>query len=101
VLVVGEVRRGIERLKRRALQQAEVYEAWLDAVLGDYADRLIPVDAEVADEWGRMSVPEMVPIVDGLMAGTAKVRGMIFVTRNTVGVARTGVRLLNPFGAGR
>jgi predicted nucleic acid-binding protein len=101
VLVVGEVRRRIERLKRRDLQQAEVYEAWLDAVLGDYADRLIPVDAEVADEWGRMSVPETVPIVDGLMAATAKVRGMTFVTRNTVGVARTGVRLLNPFGAGR
>jgi predicted nucleic acid-binding protein len=101
VLVVGEVRRGIERLKRRDLQQSEVYEAWLDALLDDYVDRLIPVDAEVTDEWGRMSVPETASIVDGLMAATAKVRGMTFVTRNTVDVARTGVRLLNPFEAGR
>jgi predicted nucleic acid-binding protein len=48
-----------------------------------------------------MSVPDPVPMVDGLMAATAKVRGMTFVTRNTVDVTRTGVRLLNPFEAGR
>ena len=96
-LVVGEVRRGIERLVRRDQDQAGVYEAWLGTVLRDYADRVIPVDAEIADEWGRMSVPDPVPIVDGLMAATAKVRGMTFVTRNTADVERTGVVLLDPF----
>lgn len=101
VLVVGEVRRGIERLKRRDPSQAEVYEVWLTTVLSDYADRVLPVDAETANEWGRMSVPVPVPIVDGLMAATAKVRNMTFVTRNTRDVARTGVRLLNPFEADR
>ena len=97
VLVVGEIRRGIERLKRRDPDQAEIYEAWLGTVLHDYADRVLPVDAETADEWGRMSVPDPVPVVDGLMAATAKVRGMTFVTRNTADVERTGVRVLNPF----
>ena len=97
VLVVGEIRRGIERLVRRDPEQAGVYEAWLDTVLRDYAGRILPVDAEAAYEWGRMSVPDPVPIVDGLMAATAKVRGMTFVTRNTADVARTGARLLNPF----
>lgn len=100
VLVVGEIRRGIERLKRRDPDQAGVYEAWLDTVLRDYADRILPVDAEAADEWGRMSVPDPVPIVDGLMAATAKVRGMTFVTRNTGDVERTGVALLDPFSGG-
>jgi len=100
VLVVGEVRRGIERLKRRDPDQAEVYEAWLSTVLRDYADRILPVDAEAADEWGRMSVPDPVPIVDGLMAATAKARGMTFVTRNTADVERTGVALLDPFSGG-
>ena len=101
VLVIGEVRRGVERLKRRDPDGAETYEAWLGAVLHDYADRILPVDAEIAEEWGRMSVPDPVPIVDGLMAATAKVRGMTFVTRNTADVARTGARLLNPFGTDR
>ena len=97
VLVVGEIRRGIERLKQRDPAGAEVYEAWLGTVLSDYADRILPVNAEIADEWGRMSVPDPVPVVDGLMAATAKVRGMTFVTRNTADVERTGVRVLNPF----
>ena len=99
VLVVREIRRGIERLKRRDPEGAEVYEAWLGTVLHDYADRILPIDAEIAEEWGRMSVPDPVPVVDGLMAATAKVKGMTFVTRNTADVRRTGVELLNPFGS--
>jgi toxin FitB len=46
-----------------------------------------------------MNVPDPVSIVDGLMAATAKVRNMTFVTRNTADVARTSVRLLNSFDA--
>ena len=97
VLTLGEVRRGIGLLSRRDSVQAEVYEAWLVTVLRDYADRLLPVDAEAAEEWGCMNLPDPISIVDGLMAATAKVRNMTFVTRNTSDVARTGVRLLNPF----
>ncbi len=80
--------------------QAEAYQDWLGTVLRSYADRILPVDAEAAEEWGRMSVPDPVPIVDGLMAATAKVRGMTFVTRNTADVERTGVALLDPFTGG-
>ena len=98
-LVVGEIRRWVERLKRRDPHQAEIYEAWLGTVLRDYAERVLPVDAETADEWGRMSVPDPVPVVDGLMAATAKVRGMTFVTRNSADLQRTGVRVLNPFSS--
>ena len=92
VLTLGEVRRGIGRLERRD-------PAWLTTVLRDYADRIIPVDAQAAEEWGSMNVPGPVPVVDGLMAATAKVRNMTLVTRNTSDVVRTGARLLNPFDA--
>jgi predicted nucleic acid-binding protein len=97
VLTLGEVRRGIGLFSRRDPVQADVYEAWLVTVLRDYTDRVLPVDAEAAEECGRMNVPDPIPVVDGLMAATAKVRNMTFVTRNTSDVARTGVRLLNPF----
>ena len=97
VLTLGEVRRGIGLLEGRDPVQAQVYEAWLATVLRDYADRIMPVDAETAEEWGSMNVPGPVPVVDGLMAATAKVRNMTLVTRNTRDVARTGARLLNPF----
>jgi predicted nucleic acid-binding protein len=97
VLTLGDVRRGIDLLRRMDPVQADVYEAWIVTVLRDYADRVLPIDAEIAEEWGRMNVPNFISIVDGLMAATAKVRNMTFVTRNTADVARTGVRLLNPF----
>ncbi len=99
VLTLGEVRRGIVLLSRRDQTRAGVYEAWLVTVLHDYADRILPVDVEAAEEWGRMNVPDPISIVDCLMAATAKVRNMTFVTRNTTDVVRTGVRLLNPFDA--
>jgi predicted nucleic acid-binding protein len=97
VLVVGEIRQGIERLRRRAPEQAAVFQGWLATLQTDYADRLLPITMEIAEEWGRSCVPDPVPVVDGLMAATAKVRGLTFVTRNTTDVARTGVPLLNPF----
>ena len=97
VLTLGEVRRGIDLLGRRDSAQAEVYEAWLITVLRYYKHRVLPIDAEAAKEWGRMNVPDPISPVDGLMAATAKVRNMTFVTRNTSDVARTGVRLLDPF----
>lgn len=97
VLVVGEVHRGIERLRRRDSAQAAVYEAWLATLRHDYTDRLLAVDAAVAEVWGRLNVPDPLPTIDGLLAATALVHGLTLVTRNTADVARTGVLLLNPF----
>lgn len=100
VLVVGEIRQGIERLRRRDPKQATIYEIWLATLYHDYADRLIPITADIAEEWGLLNVPDRLPGIDGLMAATARVRGLTLVTRNTTDFARAGVRLLNPFAPG-
>ncbi|MHB8619499.1 MAG: PIN domain-containing protein [Chloroflexota bacterium] len=98
VLVVGEIRQGIARLRRRDPAQAGVYEQWLGTLRRDYSDRIIPITADIAEEWGSLNVvPDPVAAVDGLMAATAKLMGLTFVTRNTADVARTGASLLNPF----
>jgi len=97
VLVIGEIRQGIERLRHRDPAQAAVYETWLSTLLRDYTDRITPVTAEVAQQCGRLNVPDPLPVIDGLLAATAKVRGWTLVTRNTADLARAGVRLLNPF----
>ena len=97
VLVLGEIRSGIELLARRDPEQAAVRERWLLDLGDQFGDRIVPVTAEVADLWGRLSVPDRLPAVDGLLAATAIVHGWTLVTRNTADVARTGVRLLNPF----
>lgn len=97
VLVVGEIRQGVDRLARRDPVQAEVYETWLQQLYSDHHDRIIPLSPPIAEVWGRLNVPDPLPVVDGLMAATAKVRGLTFVTRDTAALARTGVRLLDPF----
>ena len=97
VLTVGEIRRGMEQLRRRDPAQAAIFEAWLASLRQHYADRLLPVTTEIAEEWGRLNVPDPLPTVDGLLAATARVRGLVLVTRNTADLARTDVRVLDPF----
>ncbi|MES2638853.1 MAG: type II toxin-antitoxin system VapC family toxin [Myxococcota bacterium] len=101
VLVLGELRRGVEALRRRDPVSADVLEVWLRAQASMHAGRVLPVDEAVADRWGRLNVPDLVPTVDGLLAATALVHGMTVVTRNTRDFAPTGVELLNPFSSAR
>ena len=88
---------GFVRRRRRVPRQATIFEACLASLRRDYADRILPVTAEIAEEWGRLNVPDPVAAIDGLLAATAHVHGLTLVTRNTADVARTGVALLNPF----
>ncbi|CAN5750060.1 type II toxin-antitoxin system VapC family toxin [soil metagenome] len=97
VLVIGEIRRGIELLQRTDRTQADTYEIWLRTLTSNYDGRILPITQRIASEWGRINVPDYAPIVDGLMATTAKVHNMTFVSRNIADVERSGVRLLNPF----
>jgi len=97
VLVVGEIRQGIARLARRDPAQSARLDEWLTRLLSSYADRILPITADIAQEWGRLNVPDPVAAIDGLLAATARVHGMTLVTRNTADVARTGVSLINPF----
>ena len=99
VLVIGEITQGTERLARRDPARATVCKRWLDQLVRVYGDRIIPLSTEIAEAWGRLNVPDPVPVVDGLMAATALVHGWTLVTRNTADVARTGVLLLDPFAA--
>ena len=98
-LAIGEIRQGIERLRARAPDQAAEFEAWIDRLEHDYADHILPISADVADEWGRLNAPVALPVVDTLLAATAKVHDLTLVTRNRKDVVRTGVPLLDPFAA--
>ncbi len=56
-------------------------------------------DGRVADAWGRLGAVRPVPVIDGLLAATARVHDMTLVTRNEPDVEGLGVPVLNPFGA--
>lgn len=97
VLVLAEIRRGIELKRRHDPEQAQALERWFTQMRARLASRVLPVDEPIADTWARLSVPDPLPLVDGLLAATAKVHGLTLVTRNTADIARTGVSLLDPF----
>lgn len=100
VLVVGEIRQGIERLRSRDAKQAEVFERWLELLHQDFQDRLLPVSAAVAEAWGKLNARSPLPVIDSLLAATALVHGLTFVTRDTSKLEKTGVALLDPWEAG-
>ena len=96
-LTIGEIRLGIERLRGKDAAQAGRLEQWLHGLQTACADHIVGIDTETATEWGRISAPEPLPVIGGLLAACAKVRGWTLITRNTADVARTGARPLNPF----
>ena len=89
VVVTGEIRQGIERLRRRDSRQAEILERWLEDVVTSYADRVLPIDGRVADAWGRLSPVRPIPVIDGLLAATARVHDMTLVTPQHPGRRRS------------
>lgn len=97
VLVVGELRQGVDRLRRRGdVTQADHLERWLSALRRDFDDRLLPVDVAVAERWGALNAVSPLPVVDGLLIATALEHDLILVSRDAPGWD-TGVRLVNPW----
>ncbi len=97
VLTVGEIRRGIENVRRRDRSAARALERWLRRLLAEHEERILPIDRRVAEEWGRLNVPDPIPVIDGLLAATARVHELTLATRNIKDVARTGATVVNPF----
>jgi toxin FitB len=97
VLVLGEIRKGIERARRTDAAQARALEKWLSTIKESYGERILPIDQMVADEWGSMSAIRPLPSVDALLAATAKIHGMTLATRNVADVTGLGADVMNPF----
>ena len=78
VLVIGEIRRGVDRVARKDPAQSRVLRKWLDHVRIAFAGRTLEITEQIAEEWGRL-------------------HGLTMVTRNTVDFESMGIDLLDPF----
>lgn len=99
-VVLGELQRGVEQLRRREPEKAALIERWIDAIASSY--EVIPMDAAVFREWARLL--EQHPghlIVDAMIAATARVHRLTVVSRNVADFERLRVAVLNPFTARR
>jgi predicted nucleic acid-binding protein len=98
VITVGEIEQGIARLPPGGRRRA--YERMVrEALPARFAGRILPVDAEVASSWGAYSGRhrETLPVVDSLIAATARVHRLTVVTRNVGDFRRFDVPLLDPW----
>jgi predicted nucleic acid-binding protein len=102
VITVGELRRGVEKLP--AGKRKEKLRYWLEHDLPAwFGERLLPIDTEVADTWGRLqaSSERTLPAIDSLLAATALHHHLRLVARNTADFAIDGLETVNPWAAGK
>ena len=99
VLVLAEIRHGIELKRRNDPEQAKALDRWFSEMRVRLGDRVLPIDAPIAEAWALLGIPNPLPFIDGLLAATAKVHGLTLVTRNVKDIAMADVSLFDPFAA--
>ncbi len=97
VLSLGEIRKGIELLRKKSPAQCPAFERWIATVEANYEGCIFTVSEAIADQWGRLQAKQTMPAIDSLLAATALVHNLTVVTRNTKDFKAAGVPVVNPF----
>jgi toxin FitB len=101
VLTLGEIQKGVARLKDSAKKSR--LQQWLDGDLRQrFSQRILPITDEIALAWGTMQGRaedrgRPIPSIDGLLGATAIVHNLTIVTRNESDLAATGAAVFNPW----
>lgn len=101
MVTLGELRKGVDRLAD--CQRRDRLCRWLTTDLPDrFGNRMLPVDAVIANEWGRLlaraeAAGAAMCGIDGLIAATARVRGLHVVTRNVACFQHAGIKVISPW----
>jgi hypothetical protein len=73
VIVLAEIRRGIELKRRTDPKQATSLDQWFAQMRSRLEDRVLSVDEPIAEAWALLSVPDPLPLIDGLLAATVNI----------------------------
>lgn len=97
VATLFEKRRGAEALMKREPERAQGILDGIEMLEKSFSDRIIPIDGPVVAEWTRLLGSKNKDRWDVALAATARVHGLVVVTRNVSDFTGRGVRILNPF----
>lgn len=101
VVTIAELRRGISLMDTGLRRDA--LAAWISNDLPNrFAARIVPIDAQIAEQWGDLMAATRrqglaLSVMDGFLAATALVSGLIVATRNTKDFAPVGIPVFNPW----
>jgi toxin FitB len=96
-LSIGELKKGVALKMRADPSAAKAIAAWLEGLEVNFADRILSVDLASTKLWGEWSAQRPRPVVDTLLAATAVIHDLVFVTRNEDDVQDLPVRVFNPW----
>jgi predicted nucleic acid-binding protein len=100
ILSIFEVKVGASRVARRDPGQGQDLNRWIhNFVLTAFADRILPIDSDIALRCAALHVPDPRPVIDSLIAATALEHGLTVATRNVADFQPLGVPVLNPWQA--
>ena len=97
VLSLGEIRKGIELLRKKSPEKCIPLENWLQKLHLDYANCSIAITTEITERWGALSSQRSLPVIDALLAATAFEFGLTLATRNMTDFDGLGISIVNPF----
>ncbi len=101
VITLGEIERGILKLRATDAHRSQRLTAWLGLVEQRFAGRILPLDSASLHIWAQLSANaelagKPLPVMDGLIMATAQCHGLTVVTRNVQDFAHYP-QVLNPW----
>lgn len=87
VITLGEIEKGILKLRAIDPRRSQKLTAWLGKVEQRFAGRILPLDAAALHGWAQLTAQSELagrplPVMDGLIMATAQCYGLTVVTRN-------------------
>lgn len=101
-LTIGEIQYGISKLPTAQGGKKMILEEWLLAdLIPRFKNRILPVDIHTVSIWGVMRGEQQrkgyaCPVIDALIAATAKQHNLILATENIRDFKELGIYLVNP-----
>lgn len=101
VITLGEIEKGILKLRQTDPQRSQKLTAWLGTVEQRFAGRILPLDTAALYVWAQIAAGagltgQPMPVMDGLLIATAQCHGLTVVTRNAQDFALYP-QVLNPW----